>query len=105
MKTSTMAQPALPHPLRLRSLNRSKMQRNQMKIAEIQMKIQKLQRRTSQKLSMPLVLIVGVTFQVVVLRSGYCGWCRWCMRHAEGVPGSARSHLVDADSDGEEEGV
>jgi hypothetical protein len=34
-----------------------------MKIAEIQMKIQKLQRRTSQKLLMLFVLMLGVTFQ------------------------------------------
>src|SRR5512141_2483668 len=52
-----MAQPALPQPLSVWSLNRSKTQRNQMKMAEIQMKIQKLQRRTSQKLLMLLVLI------------------------------------------------
>src|SRR4051794_37791376 len=49
MKISTMAQPALPQPLSDRSPNMSNRQRNQMKIAEIQMKNLKLHRRTSPK--------------------------------------------------------
>ena len=46
---SRIAQPNLPQALRLLSLNMSKMQRTQMKMALIQMKIQKLHRRMSQK--------------------------------------------------------
>src|SRR3954465_4693744 len=47
--TSSTAQPALPHPLSSLSPNRSHRQRNQIISAEIQMKNQKLQSRTSPK--------------------------------------------------------
>ena len=49
-KISSRDQPNLPHPDRVWSENRSKMQRNQIMIAEIMMKNQKLHRSTSQKL-------------------------------------------------------
>src|SRR3954451_21255231 len=62
-----MAQPALPQPDRVLSLSMSNTQRNQIMIAAIQMKIQKLQSRTSQKLLMLLVPMVLSAFQVVVL--------------------------------------
>ena len=45
-----MDQPALAQPLSSESLKRSKMQRNHTMMAAIQMKNQKLQRRTSPKL-------------------------------------------------------
>src|SRR5690348_1159101 len=49
MKISTTAHPALAHPLSVWSPNMSKTQRNHTVNAAIQMKIQKLHRRTSPK--------------------------------------------------------
>src|SRR4051794_23801208 len=49
MKISTIAQPALPQPLSVGSLNMSKRHRNHTMIAAIQMKNQKDQRSTSPK--------------------------------------------------------
>src|SRR4051794_33525487 len=54
---SRIAHPALPHPVSVRSANMSKMQRNHTKTALIQMKIQKLQSRTSPK-SLVMLFIV-----------------------------------------------
>src|SRR3954453_11587067 len=48
-KISTSDQPTLAQPLRVRSLNMSKTQRNQMKMAVIQTKIQNVHRTMSQK--------------------------------------------------------
>src|SRR4051812_14367057 len=65
-KISTSAQPTLAQPLRVRSLNMSKTQRNQMKMAVIQTKIQNVHRTMSQKFPEKSMV---TPFQVMVVVS------------------------------------
>jgi hypothetical protein len=63
-KISRSAHPAFAQPLRLRSLNMSNTQRNHTITAAIQMKIQKVHRRTSQK----SFVIVSISHSFVRVR-------------------------------------
>jgi len=62
-KISRKAQPAFPQPLSSRSPNRSNRQRNHTISAAIQMKNQKLHRRTSQKSVVIESMLISFSFR------------------------------------------